>query len=306
MSALAEIIEQMQDTESAMAHLEKSLSAAPKSESLRLQMQSVLKRREQLEEEFNQVSHQAHLDVCSYRLLRQKEGMKLLAVTGALQSFQTLFTTVVDALRDGPKQRARFDAGLVEQTAFEYGYSFKGSIGFVLTMPNERLLFGASDFDKAMEAIFEMAKTNRPDALVAYAKKYGLASIRKLYLWIVNHTQAESSAQIDWRRENDVKLSVFIATAEFQALQATIESNSEESEESLEITGRLVGVDVALRRFHMEVPDAEDIKGSVSPALGTRKTIEVPHQYTASLLKKTRIFYATEKEEVEYLLLDLR
>lgn len=307
MSALIDIRYKLQDTEAEIVRAERSLAKHPKSVTAVLTMESILKRKEQLVKEFEEIANENVLDVCSYRVFSEiEDSIKIVSFSNALYNFQTLFTTVVDAVKNGPKERAKPDAALVAQTAFDFGYCFSGSAGVVMTMPDELLLFGENDFDTAISSIFEMAQSKTPETIALFAKRFGVASIRKLYRWMNDHLQAGTGADIQWKKGQETKFKLFIQLPQLEVLKNIIDSSSDEKEDVLELSGELVGLDVDTKRFHMKVEGGDDIKGDVAPIIGTKKTLELPKHYTADVLVKRKIYYATEKEEVSYFLLKLK
>lgn len=307
MSALIEIRQKLQDTEAAIARAERSLAKNPGSETAGLTIDSILKRKQQLIDEFSEIAKENVLDVCSYRIFSESgDSIKILSFSNALYNFQSLFTTVVDAIKNGPKERAKLDAAIVAQTSFDFGYCFSGSAGIVMTMPDELVLFGENDFEASISAIFDMANANRPEQIAHFAKRLGAASIRKLYRWTSDQLLAGTGADIQWKKGKETKFKLFIQVPQLEALKSIIDQTSDEKEEIVELAGQLVGLDVATRKFHMKIEGGDDIKGDVAPIIGTKHTLELPRRYVAEVLVKRTIYYATEKEDVSYFLLNLK
>lgn len=306
MSALFEIIEKIQDTEAALAMAERAIARSPHSETLAITVKSIQKRRESLESQFTEIAKAQRLDVCSYRIFSEtQDNIKISSLANALHDFQSLFTTVFDALKNGPKERAKTDAATTANSAFDFGYCFSGSAGIVMTMPAELVLVGESALDNTIIEIFEMANTTTPDQLRIHAKRLGLASVRKVYQWVTNHLQAGAGADIQWKKNNDLKLKLFIQVPQLEALQKSILETSDETEDPIEVSGELVGFDANLHRFHFKTEDGVDMRGETSPKLGTTHTLEVPKHYKITALVKRKIYYATEKEDVTYYLVDV-
>jgi hypothetical protein len=162
-----------------LERLERDIIKDPRDWSLAITAQSLRQRQIDLEREFASLANINLLDVCDYRLVPPESGeYPIVSVAKTLASFQELVTTVFDAFKTAPKLRARFTADIVAASTLNFGYAYPGSLGFVLTMPNDRLLLGESELDRAFEAIFEMAKAQRPAELAAYVARVGVASIR--------------------------------------------------------------------------------------------------------------------------------
>jgi hypothetical protein len=304
MSALLDIQEKIEDTEAALRKAEKALVEHPESSTASVALKSIMKRKQLLAEEFSENARDAALDVCRYRIFSETgDSVKVASLAAVLSDFQSLYTTVFDAIQNGPKLRAKIDAVIAKKTSFDFGYSFTGSVGIVMTVPSDLVLIGETDFDRTARAIFEMASATNSEQIAAYAKKLGVASIRKLFRWARNHSASMTGADIEWKKGHETVSKCFVQAPELALLAEVIEQTSEEVSETVDITGTLVGLDVTMRRFHMTFPDAPDIKGEIAPIIGTKKTLEIPKIYTVSLLKKTRVNLATENEETEYILL---
>lgn len=304
MNALFELQEKIQDTEAAIARAEESFAKNPGSQSAALTFRSILSRKRKLESEFDEIAKRNALDVCSYRMFSESDDqIKVQWFASALFDFQTLFSTVVDGIKNGPKERARIDPVTAAQTAFDFGYCFSGSAGIVMTMPGELVLLGETDFQKSIATIFEMAEAHTSEQIASFAKRIGIASVRKFYRWTGSHVNGGAGADIQWRKNGNVMLKLFAQVPRLQELRQVIEHSSEQTEDVIELTGELVGLDVDTKKFHMKLPEAGDIKGEVSPIIGTKQTVEVPKRYTIEVLVKKQIHYATEKEDTSYLLL---
>ena len=152
MTRLLELQENIQDTTAALGQLERALVENPGSRTLGLSGKSLQKRLQVLESEFLAETHSLGVDVCSYRLFGGQKLGRLSGLTRVLSDFQTLVSVIYDAVKSGtPKRRRRVSVDAATETAFDLGYVFPGSLGVVLTMPNERLLLGESKLDSFVE-----------------------------------------------------------------------------------------------------------------------------------------------------------
>lgn len=309
MSVLLEITEKLQDTQAAITRLENTAAHNPDSTSLLLTLGSLRKRQIDLETQFAEVTSTHFLDVCSYRLFsdnKEEERPTLRAFTKTLLDFQNLFTQVFAAIRKGqPKERSSVTAEVAAETAFGLAYTFTGSLGAVLTLPNDRVLFDQSDIDQAIDTVFELAKAESPQKIATYAKQLGAAPIRTLYNWATDQVQSGLSSQIEWRREKEVRSNLLVQFPELEQLKRAIESTSDEEEDKLVLPGLLVGIDTVSRTFHMSFEEGEDIRGKMDKSIGLEKPVEVPGAYTATIIRTKKIFYSTEKENVYHYLVSL-
>ncbi len=306
MSDLLDITQKLNETQKALRQLERAVAENPGVPSLVSTAESLRQRQVDLELAFSEEANRKQVDVCSYRLFAPDEAQpSVAALAGALSSFQAWFTTVFDAVKNGPKQRSRIEVDVAQSTAFGFGYSFTGSVGIVMTMPNDRLLFGETKLDEAMAILFKMAKADDSERIAYFSKQLGAASVRKMYWWTTEHLNAGLGADIEWRRQDSVKAHLFIQPAELDSLKKAIEETSDETEETIEVVGQLVGADIPRHTFHLSVQDAEDVRGTMAETIGESVTVELPKHYKATLRKTTRVNYSTDKEQIEYHLLKL-
>lgn len=306
MSVLLHIRESLQNTAAQIARLERNVAQNPDVPLLALELESLQRRKEKLEAEFLEVSNSAGVDVCSYRLLPEQLRARLVNLAAALTDYQSLLSLFYDAIRNGPKQLAKMGADVLADTSLDFGYAFAGSFGFVLTIPNERLLQIETDLDAAVRAIFDVAKADTSAAILDYARRLGLAPIRALHRWAEDHVKGSLSADIEWRRGREVRMKAVIQKAEFDRLRQIISQTSETTHGEFEATGVLLAADLVQRSFRLQSDEGDIIKGKFTDAISQTHTVELPRRYRALISKSTTIHYSTEEEDVSYQLLRLQ
>jgi hypothetical protein len=296
MSALLEVTAKLQDTQAAISQLERAMAQQPPTPSVFATLSTLEKRRRDLETQFAQITAEQFLDVCSYRLFpesKEQERPTLAALTKTLYDFQALVTQVYAAIkREIPKPTGHVTAEEVAATQFGFAYTFSGSVGVVLTLPNERLLIGESELDRAIKTVFEMTKADTSAKVQEYARQLGAGPIRTLYKWVSDQVVSGLSSQIEWRRNQEVRTRVIAQWPELESLKQAIEATSEEENEPLTLTGYLVGADFKSRSFHMTFETGPDIRGKMSENI---QEITWPRIYTAHLTKTTKIYYSADK-----------
>jgi len=308
MNSILDLREKLQDTHAAMAQLRNAISANPTDEGLVLMAESLVRRQEQLEEAFSQAAATQQLDICRYRLIPEAgENYPILGLTKILAEFQQLVTTVFDAIKTKkPKARARIAPELVQLSSFEFGFVAPGSLEVVLTIPNDRLLLIESDLDQAISTVFRMMKAADASEVGHLAEIVGVASVKKLYELCEDHFRYAFSADIKWKRNNEIRGEILVQPPEFEALCSRLDEKSEQTQEPVTVTGRLVGLDVELGSFHMTFPEGEDIKGRLGEAFRGDRPSQVPGNYVADMIKTTVIYYSTREDRVNYELIELR
>jgi ATP-dependent helicase YprA (DUF1998 family) len=160
-----------------------------------------------------------------------------------------------------------------------------------------------TNLDKTFEAIEDLSRSEGPEEISNFVKTLGPASVRATYQWARDHSENGMGADIQWRRNQEVRRSMLRQRPELDRLKSAIEVVSEEVEESIEVRGLLVGANVVSRTFHITVPAFDaDIRGRYADAISDAQRVTLPKIYTAFLKKKTRLVLSTGKEETEYFL----
>ena len=306
MASLSDIQEKLLDTQEFISRLERRLHAHPDSGHLLGNLRSAQKRRRTLERDFAIEANKVEVDLCSYRLFTEEEGVpSISAFSKTVGDFQVLFSLVYDALKNGPKERPRLSQEVRNETSLGFGYVFSGSLGMVMTLPNERLLLGETRFDESIDIIFQMAKAASASELATFVTKIGRPPVKAIYDWAKAHTDHALGADIEWRRQEQVRSKLFIQKPELENLRNVIDEMSDETEEEIEVMGELVGADVRRHTFHIRPQAGSDITGRFADAIDAERTVELPKPYRARLRKTTTFIYSTEEEIEKYFLLAL-
>jgi hypothetical protein len=307
MSRVLDLFSEMRETEAELRRLEEVVAQHPQYESLALDLLSMQKRQSRLQEEFEKITNEKQIDVVNYRLQPgSNERVSLRAVTSTLDRFQAAISTTFDAVKNGVKQRGRLAPGIAELTSFDFGYSFAGSVGIVLTIPNDRLLLGESDLDRAVELFFAAASAQSRNQILEFAKSAGIPAVRRLYEWSEAHTINGVSADVQWRRKDEIRARVIVEPAALKRLEEVIKETSDITTEAVAVVGKLVGLDTALKSFHLEIPQTEDVKGDWSAEFVYSQDLALDEIYEANLLKKSIVYYAYEREDINWELLSIR
>lgn len=305
MTDMMNIQEKLQDTQAAIARMERALATNPKERSLSAMLRSLERRRASLEESFVLATESLGREICSYRIIPtdSPDPISLTSVTHVLSAFQEWFSVVYDALTHGPKERARLGPEVLGETKLDWAYAFSGSVGIVLTVPNERLLFGETKLDQAMQTVCEMASADNQKAVQTHAKTLGKPAVLYMYKWAQAHVIAQVGADVHWGSGEEAKSTMLVQRPEFERLKTILEETSEVTEHTFTTTGTLVGADFQTRTFHMSFAEAADIRGRLSDKI--QPTVEIPRTYQATIIKTTMTKYSTEEEVVTHVLVAL-
>jgi len=184
MSKLAELQRDLQEASAAVAHAERTLAAHPNVPSVHATLRTIQNRRASLEEQFFAAADELGLDACGYRIEMQGHTVSISGLTAVLGTFQKIFTTVYDALERGAKKKAAKNSDrAIADTTLGFAYSFPGSVGVMMTLANDRHLFGAK-LDTAMEKTFDLIRANELEELQLLTDQVGLPSVRLVHQWV--------------------------------------------------------------------------------------------------------------------------
>lgn len=301
MSALRAVLDRLSDLEATVAQIE-GASTVKNARAYQATLKSLERRRADLMLELEEVSAREFIEICDYRIIPEgPNSYAVSAVTGALRDFQELVTLLFGVEPSKPRQTAKVSASLAEKTRFDFGFSYAGSLGVVLTVPNDRLIGIETDLDTAVREAFSLLSARTNDDIRDAATKFGPPIVRKLYSWSRTQRDYDLSSEVKWKRGSEIRNRVLVQSRESAEVCRIIENKSDTQEDPLNVVGTLVGFNVATRRFAFEVPDGEVINGTFADDFDASPRT-VPQRYQARLTKKTVVRYAIEKDEVSWFL----
>jgi hypothetical protein len=305
MSDFVSTLEKTREAFAAAARLEQALRRAPEDPALQMNLRSRRRLAERFQSEFFEAAKQERIDVCQYRLIPNTEGRYPIAsVSRSIEKFQTMFSLVYSALRTGPKNTAHIAHAMQQQTALEFGYSFPGSLGLVLTVPGGRDLF-STQFDDSVSMIQRIASISAQNEVVEIGKSMGRAIVNTAYDWSLENYKADFSVDVVWTKSDGKQVGRAIDRQQLGKIVDIIGVTSETTTSALSVLGVLVGIDLPTRWFHFVIPDGDSFKGTLGPDFSTVKKITVNRWYRADLIEHSIIHYATERVQKRYELLRL-
>lgn len=309
MDGLSDTLENLRDTQAQMALTRAELEKHPHRTSLAAAFQSLEQRHSELEREFAVLVQKNYSDLCSYRLFQADHFQPLISAIGtALVDFQRWVSVVYDAVKHGPKRKTKLPVDVVAESSFSFGYSYTGSLGIVMTVPNDHLLLEdmPTALDDAINGVLEMATCVSSDQVAYFSKKFGPSAIRQMLKWAKTHQDQRMGADIEWKRKDARRTALIMEPEQFAALTLAICETSDEEISLMRIPGTLVGISTKTHTFQLEAPEIGIVSGKTSDYVATmNNTVELPKEYEAELRKTVKINYAIEEEEVSWFLVDL-
>lgn len=303
MSRIVELQRELQDAAMAVAHAERTLAAHPDMPSVLATLQTIQKRRENLQKEFTAAANELGLDVCSYRIeMPDGAPATIAAMTAILGAFQKTFTSVYDALLNGPKKTTKTSPDVLGATSFEFAYTFPGSVGVMMTLPVERMLLDGTQLEKAIATTFELMTANNPQKIEEMTERLGVAAVRQAHHWASENAKAHFGADIAWQRDHQVLREIRMQPQELRDFAITVGLLS--AKEEVVLTGELTEVSLENRTFKMKA-DGKMFSGTFDAAISASKPAQLPKIYKATLTVRQKVVPSNEQEEITYFLLRL-
>jgi hypothetical protein len=304
MSLLADLQDDLQAASAAVAHAERTATLYPDVPSVLATLRTIEAHRRSLEEQFAAAANDLGLDICSYRIeFDDRRRATIASLTAALGTFQKVFTSVFDALTNGAKQRARTVSDYVlDATSFGFGYTFPGSVGFMMTLANERILMGPTKLDDAMKATLALISVRDPERVQAMTEDVGLVSVRLAHQWALENSKGHLGADISWQRQEEVKLRLRLQPQEIIEVAGSI--GAAIAQEQVQVIGELLHVNVFEHTFEM-IAEGKRISGTFSRAISESNPAKLPKQYLATLTINTKVALVDGEEQVSYFLVSL-
>lgn len=283
---------------SRLARLEEQLRREPNNRKLRILVATARKRLTLHQAHLDDALSGAQTDIIDYRIVNRDDAYPVLSVSDSLSHFQRSITAVYDALENGPKSRARYSAEVAEASKVNFGYSYPGSHGFVLTAKSETSLFGGR-LDETAKTIFEYIEISGTNDAIEASRKLGLAAVSELYAWVKTNATWRNAIDLNWKTSQSTQKGRFIESERFLFLEQIFSAAEDREEATFSIIGVLVGLDVETQRFHIAVPNGESIKGNFSERYNALPAT-VPGNCRAVVTKITRRIPASGKEVVAF------
>jgi hypothetical protein len=187
-------------------------------------------------------------------------------------------------------------------TAFGFGYTFPGSVGVMMTLPNERLLVGPTQLDEAMDTTPNLISARDPDDIQKMTQTVGLASVRLAHQWALENSKGYLGADISWQRTEEVKFWLRLQPQEIVEVAGSI--GAAIAHEQIQLIGELLHVNVFDHTFEM-IADGKKISGTFTRAITENSPAQLPKRYLATLMVNTKVALIDGEEQISYFLVSL-
>jgi hypothetical protein len=259
-----------------------------------------------LEQQWIEECRHRRVEVCRYKLLSGLTGAySVTSFAKSLLEFQELFAQIFDAKRQGaPKRRAIVSGEVVSETAFDFAYSYPGSLGVVLTLEDRPNLFGGY-FETAIAAFQQVTSIKDEDDVRDVANTLGEAVVKRIYDWSTVNYFAGFSVDVTWTGFSETYAGQLVDREELGRIIELISKTGDVEKTTVRVIGTLVAIDVLGKRFRLVVPDGDDFRGSLSETFDLGRQWAVNRTYAARIAVEAVTRYTTQRTEVNYRLENL-
>lgn len=300
MSDYASVVDRARKAFASVARLEAELTRAPDNPGLQVNLAAMNKLAHQSQQQLFSISEYQRVEVCNYRLVPQEaQGYSLSAVSNSFLSYQTLFSQIHDALKNGPKMKAVIGKEAQEQSSLELAYTYGGSLGVVLLAQSERDFF-SGDLDNSIDALFQVLDIDSRSSVRDIAKSLGNAVVKRVHDWSEANVNGGFAADVRWSRSDGRQLGELIERKRLATIVEIIEATSDEQTQEFPSTGILVGGDINSRSFHFVVPNGEDYRGKLASEFSLGNEMLLGKRYRATITEKSKTTYATDRIDRQF------
>jgi hypothetical protein len=306
MTQIRTIIGDLQDTDLTIERLLTLAQSQPDDDIARFNLETIKKRRTDLERKLNYELRTEQADVVEYKIERVEVGTyPAKAIAGSIVTFQDLVTSVFDAIRTTPKKSYKPSPASVELSAMDFAGARAGSVIVAMAIHNERLLAVKSELDTTFDLVVALLRARTDGQLRELVNRVGIASISKAYSWAENSAAYGLDTSIAWSKAVPHGEPVAISKQQALALKDAIEATSDEQITLEEYDCELVGIDDDTSYFHIKMVDGTEIKGGISAEFPKGIQWVTHENYHALLSKSVRIKYSTGEERERWTLVRL-
>lgn len=305
MSGLNSLLENLQRTYAAIAEVQEVAARTPGDLMVLANLGSLKREAADLEALWEEECREARIEVCRYRLMPEHEQRyTVAAVTKSLLDFQELFSQIYDALKNGAKKSRQLSAWMVNETAFDFGFSYPGSLGVALMVPSQADLLGGK-FDDTVDAFLQVMHVSNEDEVKDLAKALGPSVVKKAYDWSrVNHVSGYA-IDVTWNTVRGTKKGAVVDVAALGKIVEIIGRTSDVERRTIRGPGTLVGLDTVKKRFRFIEPDGLDYSGPVADDFEIQRKWAVNQTYLALIQVEEITEYATQEIKTTYRLMSL-
>jgi hypothetical protein len=295
MSGLDSLLDRLRHAYASIAEVEQVAARVPGDEFVLANLASLKSDAEDLESQWRTLTAIEQKEVCRYRLIPTTNiKYALTNVTRSLLDFQGLFSQIYDSIVRGPRRRIRLSDEIVDDTRFEFGFSYPGSLGVVLMVQGEIGLL-EDKYDSAIDALMQISGVDNEDSVREMSRTLGIAVVKRAFDWSKINLSAGYSVDIGWTTARGYSKGGVIDVRTFGRIVEIISRTSDVERETIRTPGVLLGIDAKAKRFRFVSYDGNGppYAGSLSETFPLKAVWSINTSYTAEITVETVTDYAT-------------
>ena len=303
MNRVSDILDDLAEADSVAHHLRRLAEADPRDDIVTINLDSVKRRRTDLERKLRTLLATRQADLIRYRVeLFDGSAPPAIAIARSIVLFQTLVTAAFDAIRTAPKRLHHPSHENVRMSSLSFARMPGGNADIHFTIPNDRLLLLASDLDEAFGLVLDLLTARAKTVFRNIAARGGIASVTAAHAWAENAVQYGLTTTIAWRKASDEQRVVTLTHSDALLFKTAIEAVSDETVDEVDRQCELLALDDASGTFRIEVAGGETISGILAEGFPRGGSWTTRHWYTAILHRAMRVRYANGEETVRWTL----
>ncbi len=304
MSDFAFLFEKRRALSDKVVALQSALAENPGDYALEKDLSSIHRLSKRYEEDILALSEQRGLDVLLYRIIPDNDGYSVAHVTQSLAGFQKVITGIYDYMLNGGKPIAHYPKSSFQQSDLKFGYTFEGSLGIALTIPNDRDLISGR-FDGAASVFRDILDVGSKQDVIKKSGIVGRALMRQVYDWASANSEAQYSLEVIWRRSDGIERGEYIEREKMSQITDIISVAEEVESETIDVSGVLVGLNVKTSSgsFHLIVPNTgQNYRGRLMDSFQRSEQWGINKRYLAKIVKRTETRFDADQPKVSYAL----
>jgi hypothetical protein len=302
MSEISSVVERTRNAFASLARLEAAVALDPTDRGLQLNLAGCRKIALQYERQLLSVSEKKKTEVCKYRLIPEAtDSFALVSVADSIGSYQKLFSQIYDAKKHGKKVNVGYGVETLRESTLEFGYSYSGSLGIVLLSSGENSqdLVGGS-LSSSIDSLFQVIDIKSQADVRAVAEDLGLAVVKRLHSWSNANHKGGFATDVRWTRADGKEQGQVVECERMASIVNLIDATTDEKIREISVIGRLVGIDLKARTFHLLGPRGTSFRGALAQEFPLDQSVAVGRSYECRLVETTVTRYAAEKIDHSY------
>ncbi|HET7716748.1 MAG TPA: hypothetical protein VFK86_14075, partial [Bauldia sp.] len=243
MNRLPDLLEDLAAADTVSDALRRLAASDPRDPILGINLGAVARRRRDLERQLSTLLATEQRDLIRYRLVSHDGSTaSALAVARSVLLFQTLVTSVFDAIRTTPKRLYQPSAESVRLSALYLASASDGRHALHFTIPNDRLLILESDLDETFALVFELLTARAKTAIRDLASRAGIASVAAAHSWAENAVQHGLVTTIGWRKSGAERRTASLTHSDALLFKTAVEAVNDSTVEQVECDCELMAL----------------------------------------------------------------